>query len=143
MTAPVLLRAALLGLLGIAAAASASVSASQAGGIGDIDADAAAAFLPYSEATELTPAQYRELSSGYYSNKFVDSNQYYDGYQQSWRMLGFYIDCSQRGRDERDSHDHHSHDEDNAEKSDARCVRYLIWAAVSRSMVGGARHGSV
>ena len=94
------------------------------------------AFLPYSEATDLSQHEYRQLASSYYSSKFVDSTKSYDGYQQAWRLLGFYIDCSQRGRDEHDSKDHNSHDgEDNTYKSNSRCVRYLIWAAVSRFFV--------
>jgi hypothetical protein len=60
----------------------------------------------------------------------MDDTQYYDGYQQAWRLLGFYIDCSERGRDDKDEHEHNSHDADDA-KSTGRCVRYLIWAAVS------------
>ena len=90
------------------------------------------AFLPYSETTDLSVREYRELSSSYYSSKFISSSQSYDGYQQSWRLLGYYIDCSQRGRDDNDSKDHNSRDGDNAYKSNSRCVRYLIWAAVSR-----------
>jgi hypothetical protein len=95
----------------------------------------AEAFLPYSEATELTVAEYRQLassSSHSSSSNFIDSSEYYDGYQQAWRLLGFYIDCSQRERDGND--EHHSHDED-GRNSKSRCVRYLIWAAVSIDIV--------
>jgi hypothetical protein len=92
-------------------------------------------FLPYSEATDLTRAEYRALSSSSSSSnsKFIDSTQYYDGYQQAWRMLGFYIDCSERGR----AVQGHSHDSrDQSEMSNSRCVRYLIWAAVSTRTSG-------
>jgi hypothetical protein len=49
-------------------------------------------------------------SSPYGTNIFADSEYtYYDGYQQAWRMLGFYVDCS----------------------GQSSCTRYLLWAMVS------------
>jgi hypothetical protein len=43
---------------------------------------------------------------------FVDSrNTYYDGYQQAWRYLGFYVDCYTK-------------------EGTKVCQRYLLWAAV-------------
>jgi hypothetical protein len=62
------------------------------------------------------------------SELYVDSqNTYYDAYMQSWRYLGFYIDCSparNKGRRHRRL------------ESDATvgCQRYLLWAAVSATM---------
>lgn len=52
-------------------------------------------------------------SNAYGYNVFADSEySYYDGHQQAWRMLGFYVDC---------------------DSSQGTCTRYLLWALVSFS----------
>ena len=86
----------------------------------------------------------------YGSNFFVDSQStYYDGYQQAWRYLGWYVKCgypSDRYEDE-ESGDHESGEGgeggeggerelggsyDNQYQGNNYCQRFLIWAAVSQ-----------
>lgn len=53
-----------------------------------------------------------DASSSQVEPFFVDSrNTYYDGYQQAWRYLGFYVDCYTK-------------------EGQKVCQRYLLWAAV-------------
>ncbi len=53
-----------------------------------------------------------DASSSQVDSFFVDStNTYYDGYQQAWRYLGFYVDCYTK-------------------EGTKVCQRYLLWAAV-------------
>ncbi len=64
---------------------------------------------------------------------FVDS-QYreYNGYQQAWRYMGFYIDCSTANQAEHKD-DHHRHlpgEDDHGGGGSMGCTRYLLWAAV-------------
>jgi hypothetical protein len=65
---------------------------------------------------------------------FVDS-QYkeYDGYQQAWRYMGFYIDCSTANNQNDNKDDHHRHlpgEDDRNGGGSMGCTRYLLWAAV-------------
>jgi hypothetical protein len=67
------------------------------------------------------------------SNLFVDSEStYYDGYQQAWRYLGWYVKCgSPSDRYSNQQHHSHSGDSSNEEEINHYCQRFLIWAAVS------------
>jgi len=65
----------------------------------------------------------------YGSTVFVDTaNTYYDGYQQAWRYLGWFVQCENSGGDQ-------GNDDGYQEKkiNNYTCQRYLIWAAVSLS----------
>lgn len=67
------------------------------------------------------------------SNLFVDSEStYYDGYQQAWRYLGWYVKCGSPS-DRYSNQQHHSHSGDSSSEEDINhyCQRFLIWAAVS------------
>ena len=57
----------------------------------------------------------------------MDGMEYYDEEQQSWRKLGFIVDC-QANDDE--MYSQHSGD-NNQYVTETGCARYLIWAAVS------------
>jgi hypothetical protein len=75
-------------------------------------------------------------SSGAYGvNFFADSeNTYYDGYQQSWRYLGWYVHCgSPSDRYNGDGSRSGSQDSDESRyQGNMFCQRYLMWAAVSK-----------
>jgi hypothetical protein len=73
--------------------------------------------------------------NAYGTNFFVDTyNNYYDGYQQAWRYLGWYVKCGSPS-DRYDEDEERSHDskDDNEQRWQGNnyCQRYLIWAAVS------------
>lgn len=66
-------------------------------------------------------------------------NTQYEGYQQAWRMLGIYVDCSgmgtydqQQQAQQQGNGDHH---DDRNKKSP--CQRYLLWAAYIDPNYGG------
>ena len=74
-----------------------------------------------------------------YSTQFIDGGEtYYDEYSQAWRLLGFYIDCDSPYEDEGGCGGGGGGDNDQQEV-DANgnpvkhCVRYLLWAAVSKN----------
>lgn len=72
----------------------------------------------------------RRLWGGSSSNDAVelaDASQYYDKWQQAYRMLGGFIDCDH----DKDGEDNHSGDNDN-EANENGCSRWMLWAAVSR-----------
>lgn len=73
-------------------------------------------------------------------NFFADSQStYYDGYQQAWRYLGWYVKCgypSDRYNDGQDSKSHSGSQDGNGYYGNNYCQRYLIWAAVSSCMSG-------
>jgi hypothetical protein len=76
-------------------------------------------------------------------NFFADSQAtYYDGYQQAWRYLGWYVKCGypsdRYDEDQQNSHDnnHKSGDQEERWQGNNYCQRYLIWAAVG---VGAGR----
>lgn len=92
-------------------------------------------------STFLLGCLYRAAASSntgaYGQNLFVDTQStYYDGYQQAWRYLGWYVKCgypSDRYDEEEGSHEN-SHDSGEQEQrlyGNNYCQRYLIWAAVS------------
>lgn len=71
-------------------------------------------------------------SGAYGVNFFAESaNSYYDGYQQAWRYLGWYVACgSPSSRYYKE--ESHSHDSDDGRyQGNMWCQRYLMWAAVS------------
>lgn len=68
-------------------------------------------------------------SSTPYSSLFADSqNTNYDGYQQAWRYMGFYIDCSTANSNNNGNNNHRDLKE--GEGGNMGCTRYLLWAAV-------------
>lgn len=87
-------------------------------------------------------------ANAYGSNFFVDSaNTYYDGYQQAWRYLGWYVKCGypsdrydeEESGDHEENHESEDHDDrgrklnsgdNNRWQGSNYCQRYLIWAAV-------------
>jgi hypothetical protein len=87
-------------------------------------------FLPAPSGSSqaLRQAQRRFLG---YADSFVDGNTYYDEYSQAWRVLGWYIDCSeyssQRTR-RLENVDQDAAANDGTENS-LQCQRYLLWAA--------------
>ena len=82
-----------------------------------------------------------------YSKQFIDGGEtYYDEYAQAWRLLGFYIDCDSPyetqsdcwGYDEDGGGDQEGGQEVQYDKDGnvvRNCVRYLLWAAVSKGCV--------
>jgi len=84
-------------------------------------------------------------ANAYGSNMFVDSQStYYDGYQQAWRYLGWYVKCGYPSDRYEESGDHESGESgdgrerdlgsyDNQYQGNNYCQRFLIWAAVSQS----------
>lgn len=77
---------------------------------------------------------YSSYSDAYGVNFFAEStNTQYDGYQQAWRYLGWYVACGHPSDryNQKDSHSH-SHDNNNQRyQGNMYCQRYLMWAAVS------------
>lgn len=81
-------------------------------------------------------ANYGQSSSVYGQNAYADTSQtYYDGYAQSWRYLGWYVDCnggSNRYYDRSGGGGGSgSNDQDSSKVGNNYCQRYLMWAAVS------------
>ena len=81
-------------------------------------------------------ANYGQTSSVYGQNAYADTSQtYYDGYAQSWRYLGWYVDCnggSNRYYDRSGGGGGSgSNDQDSSKVGNNYCQRYLMWAAVS------------
>ena len=74
-----------------------------------------------------------------YSTQFIDGGEtYYDEYSQAWRLLGFYIDCDSPYEDEGGcggggGGDNDQQDVDANGNPVKHCVRYLLWAAVSKN----------
>lgn len=69
-------------------------------------------------------------SPAYGVNFFAESsNTYYDGYQQAWRYLGWYVSCGHPS-DRYTASQEHSHDSNEGkEYGNMYCQRYLMWAA--------------
>jgi hypothetical protein len=87
-------------------------------------------FLPAPSGTSqaLRQAQRRFLG---YADSFVDGNTYYDEYSQAWRVLGWYIDCSEYSSQRKRELENVNQDDaaNNGAKSTLQCERYLLWAA--------------
>jgi len=92
-----------------------------------------AIFLPAANADS-----YGYGSSIYGTNAYADSSStYYDGYQQAWRYLGWYVDCN-GGSSRYYEQSHHSGSGDQQVYGNNFCQRYLMWAAyVDESYSGG------
>ena len=80
-------------------------------------------------------------SSGSYNgdaygfNFYTDSSDaYYDGYQQAWRYLGWYVSCGTPSDryNNNGSGSHGGSGEQNQWQGNNYCQRYLMWAGVSR-----------
>ena len=90
----------------------------------------------YTSSSSSSSSSYTYNSDAYGTNFFADSETaYYDGYQQAWRYLGWYVKCGAPSDryDNQDEHGSHSADEEqDNEQTTANhwCQRYLIWAAV-------------
>lgn len=71
-------------------------------------------------------AQHRFL---YAANRspYAPQDAYYSGYQQAWRMLGFYVECDESNMND----NNHRGRQLNQGYQIATCQRYLLWAAVS------------
>jgi len=75
-----------------------------------------------------------------YSTQFIDGGEtYYDEYSQAWRLLGFYIDCDSPYEREGGCGGGGGGENNNQQEVDENgnpaknCVRYLLWAAVSKN----------
>lgn len=99
-------------------------------------------WLPISEDTQFLPnlllsdsARRRlggyDSSNPYSAEPFVDGLEYYDEDAQSWRKLGFIIDCQANDEDMYSQRSQPSGDQDQSMITETGCARYLIWAAVS------------
>ena len=81
------------------------------------------------------------LVSQYTTNVFADSTQEWDDYQQAWRYLGFFIDCSDDSKYTGEyyyyNRDQHNSGGDGA-TTDEGCERFVLWAAyVDEDYEGG------
>ena len=77
---------------------------------------------------------YSSYSDAYGVNFFAEStNTQYDGYQQAWRYLGWYVACGHPSNRyyQKGSHSHSHDNNNNRYQGNMYCQRYLMWAAVS------------
>jgi len=75
----------------------------------------------------------RWLSSSSSSVYAESQTTQYDGYQQAWRLLGYFVDCHQQN-----DGDNENEDENGGDNS---CKRYLLWGAyVDPNYNGGGVH---
>lgn len=106
---------------------------------------ARSSWLPISSDTHflpnlaLSPTLSRHLSqydpsNPYSAEPFVDGMEYYEEEAQSWRKLGFIIDCQANDDEMYSQHSQHSGDQ-NVQITETGCARYLIWAAVSICLI--------
>lgn len=59
---------------------------------------------------------------------YVESKTtYYDGYQQAWRMLGFFVECTSSYSN--NNNNNNNHDNKNKNNNGGSCTRSLLWAA--------------
>ena len=77
---------------------------------------------------------YNGRSGAYGTNLFAESSSTeYDGYQQAWRYLGWYVKCgAPSDRYDEGSGSHDGSGDNQRYQGNNYCQRYLIWAAVSR-----------
>lgn len=78
---------------------------------------------------------YNGRSGAYGTNLFAESSSTeYDGYQQAWRYLGWYVKCGAPSDRYEDSGDeqHSGSGDNNRYQGNNYCQRYLMWAAVSQ-----------
>jgi hypothetical protein len=60
-----------------------------------------------------------------YENGMQNSGTYWSSYQLAWRLLGYYVDCNQKGNQDKKSRDLKKEDEGNG-----GCTRYVMYAVV-------------
>ena len=60
-----------------------------------------------------------------YENGMQNSGTYWSSYQLAWRLLGYYLDCSQKG--DQDKKNRHLKKED---EGNGGCTRYVMYAVV-------------
>lgn len=75
---------------------------------------------------------YSSYSDAYGVNFFAEStNTQYDGYQQAWRYLGWYVACGHPSNRyyQKGSHSHSHDNNNNRYQGNMYCQRYLMWAA--------------
>lgn len=90
-------------------------------------------------------SSYNSDSDVYGVNFFAESDStYYDGYQQAWRYLGWYVACGSpsdryydNGSGSHDSNDNQRY------QGNMYCQRYLMWAAVSSYLLSQSHAVSV
>jgi len=77
---------------------------------------------------------YNGRSGAYGTNLFAESSYTeYDGYQQAWRYLGWYVKCGAPSDRYDEGESSHSGSGDNQRyQGNNWCQRYLMWAAVSQ-----------
>jgi len=74
-------------------------------------------------------SQTYSTSGAYGTNFFIDSSEAeYDGYQQAWRYLGWYVECGNPSDRYSKSGSHDSNDDDGDYQANNWCQRYLMWA---------------
>ena len=86
----------------------------------------------YNSYKSSSSSSYTYNGDAYGTNFFADTDiSYYDGYQQAWRYLGWYVKCGSPS-DRYDQQHSHSGSQDNNKRYSGNnwCQRYLIWAAV-------------
>lgn len=73
---------------------------------------------------------------------FADTSgsAYYKGYQQAWRMLGIYVDCSGLVNNNNDQNDKNN-DKNNNNNNGNKCQRHLLWAAYIDTLYQGGSIG--
>ena len=85
------------------------------------------------------------FGEGHYSKQFIDGSEtYYDEYSQAWRLLGFYVDCNSPYVHQGDCGGGGGEEDQDRQQNDIQydangkviknCVRYLLWAAVSKTL---------
>jgi hypothetical protein len=60
-----------------------------------------------------------------YENGMQNSGTYWSSYQLAWRLLGYYVDCSQKGNQDKKNRHLKKEDEGNG-----GCTRYVMYAVV-------------
>jgi hypothetical protein len=60
-----------------------------------------------------------------YENGMQNSGIYWSSYQLAWRLLGYYVDCNQKGNQDKKNRDLKKEDEGNG-----GCTRYVMYAVV-------------
>ena len=76
------------------------------------------------------------MTDAYGWNFYADSSDIeYDGYQQAWRYLGWYVACgTPSDRYNNNGGSHHSND-GGSWLGNNYCQRYLMWAGVSKNLM--------
>jgi hypothetical protein len=72
-------------------------------------------------------------TDAYSAGILVNPSEEFDKWAQAYRMLGGFIDCDHQS----DGDDHNSGSGDNNQDGGASCSRWMMWAAVSSTLVSG------